>query len=254
MDLTTLAILLVAGTVGGAINAVAGGATFFTFPALLGIGLPPVTANASNAVALWPGHAAAVPAYRREIAKARHGLVWRGLVALAGGAIGAQLLLATGDRLFEALIPWLLLAATLLFAFGPRLSRIVGSAEARKAGRGLVLGLAVEFAFAVYGGYFGAGLGVLLMACLSLLGHDDLHEANALKNLLATLVTAASVGSFVLAGVIAWPETLVMIGGAIFGGYFGARAARSVGPGVLRAVIIAVGLMMSGYYFVTVSV
>lgn len=247
MTLFELAMLAVAGVVAGGVNAIAGGGTFFSFPALLAVGLPPVVANASNAVAVWPGHVAAVPAYRDRLRAVRHGLVTRVAVALVGGALGAWLLLASGDRLFAGLIPWLIGLATLLFAFGNRLGRLI---PPRAPGAGLSLpALAVEFLFAVYGGYFGAGLGVLLMAALALLGHDDVQEANALKNLMSAAIKTVAVLVFAFAGVIAWPATLVMVAGSFAGGYFGARLAQRIPALWLKRVVVVFGAALTVHYF-----
>jgi hypothetical protein len=162
--------------------------------------------------------------------------------------LGAWLLLLTGDRIFAVLVPWLLLCATMLFALGPRLRAFMPQARGGE-GRGLApLGLCVEFAFAVYGGYFGAGLGVLLMACLALLGHDDLREANALKNLLASVVTSIAVVAFIAAGVIAWSQTLCVLAGAVVGGVIGARVAQRLSPIWLRRSVITVGSILTLHF------
>lgn len=241
----TFTLLVIAGFAGGAANAVAGGGTFFTFPALIAAGLDPLTANASNAVAIYPGHAAAVPAYREELARSRRELLPRGVIAACGGLAGAVLLLWAGKGVFTALIPWLLLAATLLFAAGPSIGRL---AERLRADTPLAAG-SVEFVFAIYGGYFGAGLGVLLMAALTIVGVRDVQIANAQKNLLATVITTISCATFVVAGVVAWPQTFAVMAGAVIGGYAGARAARHIPAAALRAVVIATGLVLAAYYF-----
>ena len=245
MDLATLLMLAAAGILGGGVNAIAGGGTFFTFPAMIAAGLDPLTANASNAVAIYPGHAAAVPAYREELHAAGRHLVPRTIIVAIGGLVGALLLLATGAVAFGALVPWLLLAATLLFALGPKLA---AASQILRTDRPVVTG-GVEFLFAVYGGYFGAGLGVLLMAALTIVGVRDVQMANAQKNWLATVITTISVAVFALGGVVAWPQTLAVLVGALIGGYAGARLARRVPSGALRVVVIAVGLGLSAYYF-----
>lgn len=233
-----------AGVLGGAANAIAGGGTFFTFPALVAAGLDPLVANASNAVAIYPGHAAAVPAYRRELRTSGRRLIARSIVVAAGGLAGALLLLGTDPAAFGALVPWLLLFATLLFAFSGRLQSFAARWQDR-VGPGAM----VEFAFAVYGGYFGAGLGILLMAALTIVGVRDLQIANAQKNLLAAIVTTISVAAFSVAGIVAWPQTLVVLVGAVLGGYGGARAARRIPVAVLRWLVIATGLSISALYF-----
>ncbi|WP_346913103.1 sulfite exporter TauE/SafE family protein [uncultured Roseibium sp.] len=240
-----LFFLFFAGIVGGGVNAIAGGGTFFTFPALIASGLDPLTANASNAVAIYPGHAAAVPAYRDELRVAGRPLLLRSAIVALGGLLGAGLLLQTGAVAFEGLVPWLLLAATLLFAFGPALASI--SARLQSQSRWMTSG--VEFLFAVYGGYFGAGLGVLLMAALTIIGIRDVQMANAQKNWLATIITTISVLVFALAGAVAWLQTIAVLFGALIGGYGGARLARRIPAGALRMVVIIVGLVLSAYYF-----
>ena len=177
-------LLLAAGFAGGTVNAIAGGATFFTFPAMLAVGIPPVAANASNTVALFPASLVAAIALRRELATTRRHLLRLVLIGIVGGIAGAVLLLATPDRAFLVLVPWLLLLATSVFAFSPRL--LAWCAPRASADGGFRLGAAMLVLVAVcsvYGGYFGAGVGIMLMAGLDLAGLDDPHAANALKNL-----------------------------------------------------------------------
>ncbi len=249
MSPAAAAALFGAGLLGGAANAVAGGGTFFTFPVLLAVGLPPVTATASNAVAIWPGHAFGALGYRREIAGLGRRVLPRCAVALLGGLIGAGLLIRLGDAVLRPLIPWLLLVATLLFAFsGPLRARLA-------AARGPALpgaAAAFELAVAVYGGYFGAGLGVLMMAALLLTGMTDVQRVNGLKNVLATLVTGVSLAVFAGAGAVAWPQTLAVMAGAVGGGLLGAALARRVSPVWLQRTVVAVGLVLSIYYFVRI--
>lgn len=245
MDPLDAAMLFFAGVLGGAVNAAAGGGTFFTFPALMAAGLDPLTANASSAVAVYPGHAAAAPAYRDELRRSGRRLIGRSLIALAGGLTGAALLLHAGGEAFAALVPWLLLTATLLFAAGPRLRAAAERARLTSP----AVASAVEFLFAVYGGYFGAGLGVLLMAALTIVGVRDVQIANAQKNLLATVVTTASVATFAAAGVVAWPQTLAALLGAVAGGYGGARLARRLPGAAVRRIVIGVGAALTLYYF-----
>ncbi len=244
MTLFEILMLMAAGVVGGSVNAIAGGGTFFTFPVLIAAGLDPLTANASNAVAIFPGSAAAVPAYKEELRRAEN-LVQRGVIAAFGALLGAGMLLWAGGAAFAKLVPFLIFTATLLFAFGPA---IRGLAEKAKSHSPFFNG-AIEFLFAVYGGYFGAGLGILLMASLTIVGVRDIQMANAQKNLISTIISTISVSIFIFAGVIAWPQTLSVLVGAIFGGYMGARVARKVPAKVLRAVVISIGLGLSVFYF-----
>lgn len=246
-----IALLLAAGLLGGGANALAGGGTFFTFPAMLEAGLPPVAANASNAVALYPGRFPSVLAGRRELAQMRSRLVRACAVAALGSLAGAWLLLVTKERVFTSLIPWLLLFATLLFAAGGRLVLATQRLTPRRGGRGLglVLGIAFEAAVAVYGGYFGAGAAFMVMAGHAMTGIDDVRQNVALKNLVVTVMTTVSVATFIIAGAVAWRETLVMLPGAMTGGYLGARLAQRLHPGRLRGFIVVVGVALTAYYF-----
>ena len=198
------ALLFCAGVLAGGANAIAGGGTFFSFPVFLATGLPPVVANASNAVAVWPGHALATFGYRRELRELKGSLVAASIVAAVGGVLGAYLLARIGNASFVNLVPWLLFAATVLFSLGPTINRWCQAVDASSlAKRGLV-GI---FVFSVYGGFFGAGLGIMLMAGLMLLGIQDPQRNNALKNLLATVVTSVSVIVLAITGLISWPHT-----------------------------------------------
>jgi uncharacterized membrane protein YfcA len=206
-------------------------------------------------VALWPGAWASVAAYRREIAsqERRFLLVLVG-TSLIGGVAGAQLLLYTPQETFMRLTPYLLLGATLLLIFGRRIARLVQrwtprASEAASPRTLLGLGIA-QFFFAMYGGYFGGGLGVLLLATLLLMGVESIHRMNGLKALLTTAIRGVAVLVFVLAGVIAWPETIIMIGGSIVGGYAGAEIARRADPRLVQGFAVLVGLGMTIYFFV----
>lgn len=267
MSISELILIAVAALVAGAVNSVAGGGTFFSFPALLAIGVPPVVANASNSVALWPGSLSGAWAYRRELVRFRAYLIPMGLASLLGGVAGGLLLLAAGDARFSALIPWLLAFATLLFAASPHLAAALKRWRARAAipnaadatpaatdpaaahGRGSPVGWLGQGLVAIYGGFFGAGMGILMMASLAIAGHDDLHEVNALKNLLSAVVYSVTVVTFVTAGAVSWPHTLVMLVTATVGGYIGAALARKIPAVWLRRTVIAVGTLLSLYYF-----
>ena len=246
MSLSEAVLLVGVGLLAGCINAVVGGGTFFSFPVLLALGLPPVAANATSTVALWPASAMAARAYLPELRRVRNVLPVRTFIALVGGTVGAFLLLASGDALFFSLVPWLLAAATLLFAFSKKIVRLVEKFGSR-TNAALMLGL--EFLFAIYGGYFGAGVGILLMAALALSGESDSQIANAQKNLFATCINGAAVAIFVAKGAVVWPVVVAVMAGAILGGYGGARAARLI-PGVwLRTTVIFVGCVLSAIYF-----
>jgi len=243
----TIILLIVVGVVGGAWNAVAGGATLFTFPALMAVGLPPVVANATNYLAMLPSNAAALPAYSREL-KGVGAQIWPLLIISGLGAItGSVLLLLSNERFFEALIPFLILLATLLFAYGARIGTLVKRIFSNRSSV-LVL-YAALFLFSIYGGYFGAGLGFILLAIVQIMGFNSFHVANSLKNLLATSFTVLSIAVFGIGGIIAWPEALTMMLGSTMGGYLGGRYGRLINEKYLRALVIAFGCILSGIYF-----
>jgi uncharacterized membrane protein YfcA len=246
-----IVLLFGAGLLAAAANAVAGGGTFLTFPAFLATGVPAIVANASNAVAIWPGRLLAIAAYRRELARHAGRMLWTGAICVAGAIVGAWTLLRTGDKGFLRTVPWLLLVASLLLLFDrPIQSRFgVGHAgrhpsPALKATLGIVL-----FLCAVYGGFFAGGLGVVLMPLLSLTGVRDIQELNALKNLLVALITGVAVAIFVASGAVSWPGTLAMMAGALIGGYCGGTLARHIPAPALRLVVIAFGFALSAWYF-----
>ena len=249
-----LILLFAAAVLGGSLNAVAGGGSFLTFPALVFVGIPPVAANATSTVALWPGGWASVAAYRRELVGHRRlFLVILAAVSVAGGLLGALLLLHTPQMTFVRLTPYLLLGATLLFAFGKQtaaLTRRWSSISGTSWRRTMVGAGVAQFVIAIYGGYFGGGLGVLMLAALGLLGLDNLHQMNALKTLLAACINGVAVLVFILAGIVAWPQAIIMVVGAIIGGFGGATIARRIDPRWTRATVILVGLAMTTYFFV----
>lgn len=252
MSIVQMTTLFLAAVAAGAINSVAGGGSFISFPALLLAGVPPISANATNAAALWPGTLASVGAYRRELAVQRRGIVLFSAISLLGGVIGAFLLLRTQERTFEQLIPYLLLAATLTFALSPRITRWTrqwGGHGGERSPRRLPV-LALYFGIAVYGGFFGAGLGILTLAVLGLLGLEHIHEMNALKVLQASLVNGIAVLTFALAGAVHWPIALLMAAGGILGGYGGAAIARRVNPIAVRWVVIAISVSLTVYFFI----
>ena len=247
MSIEISIFLVITGVVGGAWNAIAGGATLFTFPALMAAGLPPVVANATNYLAMLPSNAAALPAYSREL-KGVGRQIWPLLIVSGLGAItGSLLLLTSEEALFEVLIPFLILAATVLFAFG---SRIGGVLKQIFFGRSSTLVVYTAlFLFSIYGGYFGAGLGIILLAIIQIMGFASFHVANSLKNLMATSFTLLSVAIFGLGGIIAWPEALVMMAGSTIGGYLGGRYGRLINESYLRFGVIAFGILLSAIYF-----
>lgn len=232
----------------GAMNSVAGGGTFLSFPALLAAGVPPVAANASNSVALWPASLSGAWAYRTELARYKRYLIPMGIMSFVGGIGGGLLLLSTKDATFSKLIPWLLLFATVLFAFSGKISVLLRGAHAAKPSNS-ASSLAGQAVVSVYGGFFGAGMGILMLASLAMAGHDDVHEINAIKNLLSAVIYSVTVLTFVIAGAVSWPHTLVMLATATLGGYWGASIARKIPAIWLRRFIITVGFALSVFYF-----
>ncbi|HVJ52526.1 MAG TPA: sulfite exporter TauE/SafE family protein [Aliidongia sp.] len=239
-------LLFAAAFLAGIMNAVAGGGSFVTFPALVFTGVPSIVANASSTVAVSPGSFASAWAYRRDFpALPGLGLWPLAAASLTGGICGALLLLYTPQHTFDAIIPWLLLGATLLFAVGRRLTSLL----LRVVTVGPVSLTLVQFAIGIYGGYFGGAIGILMLALFGLFGLSDIHEMNALKTLLAGLMNGAAVICFALAGKVWWPQTLTMLVAAVIGGYVGARIARRMNPAHIRAIIIAIGSFMTVVFF-----
>jgi uncharacterized membrane protein YfcA len=245
----TYGLLFVAAAIGGAINSVAGGGSFVAFPALLFAGVPAVPANATNTIALWPGSVASAVAYRRELRDVRRELVPLGAASLVGGVAGSILLLRTSDHTFVLLIPWLLLFATMLFSFGGEVTRRLRTGADGRTQASLGVAIAAQLFIGVYGGYFGGGIGIMMLAVLSLLGMTDIHRMNSLKAVLGTLVNGVAVVAFVIAGAVAWAPGAVMIVGGVVGGYAGAAIARQVDPGLVRKLVLAVAWSMTGYFF-----
>lgn len=243
-----IALVGVAAFCAGTMNSIAGGGTFFSFPALLAVGVSPVMANASNSVALWPASLSGAWAYRKELAHYKRYLIPMGIVSFTGGIAGGLLLLATKDATFSKLIPWLLLFATLLFAFSDKLSVLLRGADSVKPDNSLP-SLVGQALVSVYGGFFGAGMGILMLASLAMAGHDDVHEINAIKNLLSAIIYSVTVLTFVIAGAASWPHTIIMIATATLGGYWGASIARKIPALWLRRFIIAVGFILTVFYF-----
>ena len=228
----------------GVLNAIAGGGSFLTFPALVFAGVPPLAANATSAVAVSPGYLGSTLGFRSELRTLPGRLLGREVtVAAIGGLIGAGLLLLTPAKLFAGIVPWLLLLATALFALGPRLSRL-GGGEGHPRWR-----LPGLLGVSIYGGYFNGGLGILLMALYTLCGESRLNTVNALKNLNSFVLSLLSVAAFAAAGAIVWPQALWMMLWATFGGWTGARLARRLPVRWVRALVIATGLVMSAMFF-----
>jgi uncharacterized membrane protein YfcA len=231
----------------GVLNAMAGGGSFLTFPALMYIGIPPIPANATSALAVFPGYLSSTLGFLQEIrAFDRKQLIKLVTLACIGGLAGAMLLLTTPSDVFRSLIPWLLLFATLLFSMGDRISRYLNRAPEQQEKSSSLAVLAVS----VYGGYFNGGLGIILLALFSSMGFRDLNLMNGLKNGLSFILSAVSVTVFAIAGVVHWPEAIVMMVTATIGGYAGARLARRLPPQWVKNFVVLVGALMTIAFFV----
>ena len=248
--------LFLAAAIAGTLNAVAGGGTFISFPSLLATGVPAVEANATNTVALWPGLAASTGAYLKRLSAPRSLLTPLLMTSVVGGLAGSVLLLKTPQRVFLRLVSWLLLSGTLIFAFGNTLRAMAGKTAAvddlaRLSWRAITLASVANLLVAIYGGYFGAGIGFMLLGMLAVLGIHDIHAMGAIRTLLAAVINAAAVLAFIFARAVFWPYCLVMIAGATVGGWFGVHYAQRADPRKVRRGVIAIGLVVSAYYFVT---
>ena len=249
MTVQSGAFIGAAAFVASALNAAAGGGSFISFPALLAIGIPPIKANATNNTAMWLGSFASAGAFRSELDVPRATLIKMLLTSAAGSIVGALLLLRTSNGAFTQLIPVLLFVATVIFIIGPQLTRAAARADLAGSLRiDTPLGLAGQFAISIYGGFFGAAIGILMLALLGLLGMHDLRRANAFKVLLATVVNGVAVIPFVIARAIAWDAALVASICAIAGGYLGADLVKRLPSPVVRAFVIVVACAMTLYF------
>jgi hypothetical protein len=251
-NLTNAALLFVAALLGGAMNAVAGGGSFIAFPTLLFTGVPAVPANATNTVALWTGLAFSGGAFRHHLKVERAVLVTLSVISLIGGAIGAVLLLHTPARTFMRVLPWLMLAATLLFIFGRKLVVPRETQGGEVSVRAIAAAAFFQMLVAVYGGYFGGGMGIVILAMLTAFGMADMHEMNALKIVLSTATNGIAVVVFIVSRAVYWPQAMVMIAGAALGGYFGAHYSLRFSPEWVRWFVILVASGMTAYFFVRV--
>ena len=253
MNLVDASVLLVAAALAGMLNSVAGGGSFISFPALIFTGVLPIPANATSTVALWPGSVAALGAYRKRLRLGRSArvLVALSLASLVGGVLGAVLLLHTPQATFMHLVSYLFGVATLLFSFGRRLTERV---------HGLIKGVGplswpevtgatlLQLVIAVYGGFFGGGIGILMLALLEMIQMGDIHVMNGVKSLLAAAINGAAVVTFIVARAVVWPQATLMIVGAILGGYGGARLAQRIAARVVRGFVIFLGSFMTLYF------
>jgi uncharacterized protein len=250
MTLVQILALAASAFAAGAMNAMAGGGTILTFPTLVFLGLPSITANATSTVALLPGAAASMAGFRREVSEHRAWLKTLFLPSLLGGILGSMLLLRTPERTFQHLAPVLILFATVLFMLRGALARRfspssnVPDLSDLSPGRWAVAAL-LQLGVAVYGGYFGAGMGILMLALLGFLGLTNIHAMNGLKNFFNLCVNVVAAGYFILKGAVSWPEAAVLAVGAVAGGYCGARFSRHIGQEKARAAVVVIGLLVT---------
>ncbi len=261
MDWRHALVLFGAAAIAGAVNSVAGGGTLLTFPALLWVGQLEKIANATSTVALWPGQLSSLLGYRKEIGENRDAIVRLAIPSLLGGIVGAQLLLRTPPRVFANLVPYLILMATLLFMAQEPLARWQRSRSDKADTGSGVRGedhnrdpvsaagwagvMAFQFCVAIYGGYFGAGIGILMLAALGLMGFTNIHRMNGLKNMNGLCINAVAAITFIANGLVQWPVALWMALGAIFGGYSGTGIARRIGQKNVRRIIILIGFSLT---------
>jgi uncharacterized protein len=243
VDVWQLIAAMAAGVLAGGVNSMAGGGTLITYPSLLLIGHGPIVANATSTLALWPGYVSASFGFRRNLAGTRRTVTVLAVPSLAGGLAGAMLLLVTPARVFELVVPFLVLLATVLLAWQGG-SRRPERREDLRGGR-LAGAVAFQFAAGVYGGYFGGALGFLLLAGFGILGMRDMLQMSGLKNLLTTLINGAALALFIGTAHVAWADGLVMAAGAITGGYAGATLARRIGDEAVRKGVVVLGIIIS---------
>lgn len=245
MDLRRDALLCGVAALAGAVNSVAGGGTLLSFPAAMAWGLPSTVANATNAVAMMPGSLASAWAYRREVRASAPLLRVLALPALAGGVTGAVLLHATPVRVFDVLVPWLVLGATLVILFQRRVSTPSAAPDREKLRRRTLWAVACQFGVGVYGGFFGAAMGIVTLAFLALVMTEDIQHKNAVKNLLAVLINGVASLYFAWAGLVDARAALIMTFGTVAGGYLGGRAARRTPARVVRGLVVSIGLALT---------
>jgi uncharacterized membrane protein YfcA len=233
---------------GGALNSVAGGGAFIGLPTLLSIGVTPVIANATTTLAMWPGTLSSALAYRREIVASRQILLPLCIVSLAGGLIGAVILVRTSDSSFVRLLPWLMLVAASTFTIGGRLVPR-GDALRSRPGGVPMWALLVQFVIAIYGGFFGGGMGIIMLATMTLFGMTDIHQMNGLKNVLAVALNGMALLAFIFTGTISWLPGLVMMSGGIVGGYVGASTARLIDRSRVRLFVVTIAWLATAYFF-----
>jgi hypothetical protein len=250
LDPQSITILFLAGALGGALNAVAGGGSFIAFPALLWTGVPPIPANATNTIVLWTAAAASGGAYRKRLDVPRRVMIPLLVASLIGGLAGAFLLLKTPAHTFMRVLPWLTLGATLLFAFGKKFAGGRASVVEHDTTRAALVGATLfQLAVAVYGGYFGGGMGIVMLAMLAALGMTDIHAMNALKGVMGFVINGVAVVVFILERAVYWKHGCVMILGGILGGFVGAHYAMKMPQAWVQIFVVLVGAGMTVYFF-----
>lgn len=247
MNLATGALLFGAGFLGGAVNSVAGGGSFVVFPSILWSGVPAVRANATTAAALWPALVSSAFAYRRELASVRKMLATLSVSSAVGGLLGAVFLLRTPDATFVKVLPFLLAFAALVFTLGPVITRRLA---VKREGGALALAALLQLGISVYGGYFGGGMGIMMLATFSIAGMTHLHAMNALKTVLGGIINALAIAYFVVAGAISWSAALPAALGSIAGGFVGASLARRVDAAKVRRAVLVYAWGLTAYFFV----
>ena len=252
-DLTGLASLFFAGMAAGAINSVAGGGTLVSFPSLVAFGEPEIVSNATNTAAMWPGALSSALGYRKDTSVQRGLLIMLAIPSLVGGLLGAVILVITSAETFKHVVPFLVLFATLLLASRDIIARTLGNSSGtgeRVTTFGRIWGVLFQLFVATYGGYFGAGIGILMLGSFSIMGLRDIHKMNAIKTPLAAIINVTAFFFFSLKGLVVWPLAILMAAGAIIGGYGGARSAKRVNPNLVHYVVVAIGLLVSGWFFI----
>ncbi len=251
LDLLTIGLLFLAGLFAGAINAIAGGGTFLTFGAYTLAGLPPIAASASSAVSQFPGYVTSTLAYWSDLRKIWRSALVLAAVSIAGSLGGAFILVNLDNEQFRALVPWLLLVATAIFAGGPYLKPKPRPSDAAPQSGATWTSAIVQFFTAIYGGFFQAGMGIIMLATMSLTIRGDYHRLNSIKNLLSNVISLVAILVFVSGGIVAWPFALAAMPGVALGGYLGVWLAKRVPQPYVRGFVVLVGLSLAAYYFVT---
>lgn len=250
MTLLEISLFFIVPAIAAAINSVAGGGTFLTFPIFIINGLTPLQANVMSTIALWPGTISSSYGYRKVLTASYRSLLPLFMICIIGGTLGSLTLLHTPEIIFKKLVPWLLLVATLIFTFG-RHGIALWHEYFPDKGKNQGLAFCIQGLISFYGGYFGAGIGILMLAMLQLMGYSNIHQMNAVKTLLGAAINFATVIIFIYSGAVIWNLAAVMIAGGIFGGYVGARLALKVAPEHVRLLVSFIGFSMSAYFFLS---